>query len=280
MLPCSSALNSEYSRNWTAATLFQMSLYARAVPHRCTTAASVSLAKHDTGDVRLPRPAWTLHLRMLPATVAADTTAHSASQHNSRKRQRENFCSTKSFARAAAQQCASKQGADAPSLRPSLPALARENQSLPQVASHTSMGQSSFPGKQLASSDSPRLRTVRSCATKTAKQSVQGSLDELDLELGDAEATQQRSTVRMSRLPGGKVVNGRPSPGFVLLRSGKRIACPRCEGSGWVGGGTVSASLLHVAAQHRLSQFGCSACLSALQALPASSHVADDTVRV
>ncbi|KAK9791560.1 hypothetical protein WJX73_003397 [Symbiochloris irregularis] len=42
----------------------------------------------------------------------------------------------------------------------------------------------------------------------------------------------------MVRLPGGRVVDGKPSPGYVTLRSGKHIACPRCEGRGWVGSGT------------------------------------------
>ena len=96
-----------------------------------------------------------------------------------------------------------------------------------------------------ASGASHLRHDIRGAASSARSRGAPTSAGEADAdvaEVSDDDGGAQRNTVRMNRLPGGRVVSGRPSPGFVVLRSGKKITCPRCEGSGWIGGGSVGVT--------------------------------------
>lgn len=129
------------------------------------------------------------------------------------------------------------------------PVLLQQQRTLPPICAHTP-DNSRHACKQIQSEQPGKGRqpAFRSRPTNAGKAqgscSPQNRSNQQAEDIDEPNLAQQRSTVRMSRLPGGKVVNGKPSPGFVSLRSGKRIMCPRCEGSGWLGGGSVRSSLL------------------------------------
>lgn len=127
------------------------------------------------------------------------------------------------------------------------PVLLQQQRTLPPICAHTP-DNSRHACKQIQSEQPGKGRqpAFRSRPTNAGKAqgscSPQNRSNQQAEDIDEPNLAQQRSTVRMSRLPGGKVVNGKPSPGFVSLRSGKRIMCPRCEGSGWLGGGSKGHS--------------------------------------
>lgn len=115
-----------------------------------------------------------------------------------------------------------------------------------------------------------------------AQPASQAQTDDLADDSADESLSQQRNTVRMRQLPGGRILNGRPGAGFVTLRSGKRISCPRCEGSGWVGTGAVSSQNVTCCQQLSVA-LASAACLHSLhqpdtcirpvvEAMPTLSH--------
>ena len=149
-----------------------------------------------------------------------------------------NGSATHAQAKAQPQQAAqpSEAGEPATNVDPALLTTAADPGSLPahdseEASSQRAQGAGTKPATGVAGTTSRKISSARPRAVGTPANTKGGRKGRIDYAAN--------ATVRMVQLPGGRLIDARKVPGIVTMPDGRRIACPRCRGTGYVDVGKV-----------------------------------------
>ena len=143
-------------------------------------------------------------------------------------------CSSQGSSGTSAQPSAA--GEPATNVDPAVLTPATDHRSLPahdseEASSHRAQGAGTKPATGVAGITSRKIVSARPRAVGTPANTTGGRKGRIDYAAN--------ATVRMVQLPGGRLIDARKVPGIVTMPDGRRIACPRCRGTGYVDVGKV-----------------------------------------